>query len=93
MTPSELKAHLSIEHRICRNSLGESDNEFVDQYVEALSDALIAEYPGARIDVNLDSDFCNDCQTFVTGRGDGDFITEIRENVNVIANVVWDRMV
>lgn len=87
--------NLSIEHRVCRNNLGDSDDDFAQQYVDALAAALTDEYPDAEIEVNLKSDFSNVSQTFVDGCGDeddGDFCNDIRERVLEIAGVVWDRL-
>ena len=87
--------NLTIEHRIARENLGESNDDFAQQYVNALTDALQSEYPEAEITVNLKSDFANCCQTLVNGRADEDnedFVGEISENVGVIANLIWDRM-
>ena len=89
MSPTILK----IEHRLARQNLGESDAVYAQQYVSALTAALTAEYPAAEVVVNLNSDFYNTSQTFVSGSpdtGPDDF--EIRENVGIIANRVWEKL-
>lgn len=80
---------MKIEHRICRNNLGETDNIQATQYAEKLADALRNEYPDADIIVNLKSDFANACQTFVSGADDDQ---PVRERVGEIANYVWERI-
>jgi hypothetical protein len=86
--------NLKIEHRIAQSNLGETDDDFAAEYVDALQARLKEEYPGAEIEVNLNSDFANACQTFVAGDDDDgcDSTAEIRQNVDDIANLVWERM-
>jgi len=85
--------NLTIKHSICRDNLGESDDDFAEQYVNALTEALRAEYPMAEITVDMAGNTFS--ETSVGGNGDeidGDFIHEISENTHMIANLVWDQM-
>jgi len=91
--------NLTIKYSICRANLGESDDDYAEQYINALTEALRAEYPMAEITVDLLGNTFS--ETVVDGNGDeadGDFIQEIRENTHMIANLVaavlraWDQM-
>ena len=85
--------NLTIKHSICRDNLGESDDDYAEQYVNALTDTLRAKYPMAEITVDMAGNTFS--ETSISGNGDeadGDFIQEIRENTHMIANLVWDQM-
>lgn len=87
--------NLKIEHRICINNLGKTDDEYAAEYVKKLTVALQSEYPDADVDVNLNSDFANVSQTFISGESDpedGDVLHDIKLSVNETSNYVWERM-
>lgn len=78
-----------IEHRIASETLGDSDAEWTQRFVDGLTAALTAEYPGAEIDVNLDCDFCNASQTFVDCDGDD---ADVKARVGELSNYVWENL-
>ena len=76
-----------IEYRICKNNLGESDDEFIARYIDALERRLREQYPDYKIDVNLSSNFANTSQILITDNGEAD-----QNEIDDVANQVWEQI-
>lgn len=78
---------MKIELTISTHTLGDSNTADDNQrYAAAVQNELQSEYPEATVSVELVTDPTADCC-----RVSDDPTGEIEENVNLIANRVWDK--